>query len=69
MVRSDVFYLVVVQGLFGLTNGYVGSECMMGAGEWVDSEEEKEAAGGFMGLALVAGLGVGSFGSFLVGGV
>ena len=66
VVSSDVFYLFVVQGLFGLTNGYLGSECMMGAGEWV-KEEEREAAGGFMGLCLVAGLTVGSLLSFLLG--
>ncbi|GAB7349763.1 hypothetical protein MBLNU459_g0490t1 [Dothideomycetes sp. NU459] len=63
VISSDAFYLVVVQLLFGLSNGYLGSICMMGAAEWVD-EEEKEAAGGFMGLCLVAGLTVGSFASF-----
>lgn len=67
LVNSDVFYLVVVQMLFGLTNGYVGSTCMIGAGEWVDPEE-REAAGGFMGLCLVAGLAVGSLASFFVAG-
>ena len=64
-VPSDTFYLVVVQLLFGLSNGYLGSSCMMGAGEWVDVEE-REAAGGFMGLMLVGGLTVGSLLSFLV---
>ncbi|KAK4949292.1 hypothetical protein LTR10_011909 [Elasticomyces elasticus] len=67
IVESDFFYLVIVQTLFGLTNGYLGSSCMIGAGEWVDPEE-REAAGGFMGLCLVAGLTVGSLASFLVGG-
>jgi len=37
---------------------------MMGAVEWVDVDE-REAAGGFMGLMLVAGLTVGSLLSFL----
>ena len=64
IVTSDAFYLFIVQFLFGLTNGYVGSTCMMGAAEWVD-ENEREAAGGFMGLMLVAGLSVGSLLSFL----
>ncbi|TKA77958.1 hypothetical protein B0A55_05798 [Friedmanniomyces simplex] len=67
VVDSDFFYLVVVQLLFGLTNGYLGSTCMIGAGEWV-ATEEREAAGGFMGLCLVAGLTAGSLASFLVGG-
>jgi equilibrative nucleoside transporter 1/2/3 len=67
VVDSDLFYLVVVQMLFGLTNGYLGSTCMIGAAEWVDPEE-REAAGGFMGLCLVAGLAVGSLASFFVAG-
>ena len=65
IVSSDIFYLFVVQFLFGLTNGYIGSTCMIGAGEWVEPEE-REAAGGFMGLMLVGGLTVGSLSSFLV---
>ncbi|KAH0289115.1 hypothetical protein M436DRAFT_84023 [Aureobasidium namibiae CBS 147.97] len=63
VVHSDAFYLVVVQLLFGMSNGYLGSMCMMGAAEWVDPEE-REASGGFMGLCLVAGLAVGSLISF-----
>jgi len=68
IVNSDFFYLVIVQLLFGLTNGFLGSTCMIGAGEWVEAEE-REAAGGFMGLALVAGLTVGSLASFAAAGV
>ncbi|KAK3109245.1 hypothetical protein LTR53_017715 [Teratosphaeriaceae sp. CCFEE 6253] len=68
VVNSDFFYLVVVQLLFGLTNGFLGSTCMIGAGEWVEPEE-REAAGGFMGLMLVAGLTVGSLASFAAAGV
>jgi equilibrative nucleoside transporter 1/2/3 len=64
-VSSDLFYLVVVQFFFGMSNGYIGSLCMMGAVEYVD-EDEREAAGGFMGLMLVGGLTLGSMLSFLV---
>ncbi|GJC90895.1 nucleoside transporter FUN26 [Colletotrichum liriopes] len=67
-VSSDFFYLVIVQFLFGLTNGWLGSSCMMAAGEWVE-EGEREATGGFMGLCLVAGLTTGSLLSFTVGGI
>jgi len=66
VVKSDIFYLVVVQLLFGMTNGYIGSNCMMAIPEWV-KEEEREAAGGYMGLCLVAGLTAGSLLSFAVG--
>lgn len=68
IVNSDAFYLIVVQFLYGLSNGYVGSECMIGAGDWV-AAEEREAAGGFMGLMLVAGLTAGSVLSFAFGNV
>ena len=65
VINSDAFYLVVVQLLFGVSNGYLGSICMMAAPEWVDTEE-REAAGGFMGLCIAVGLSVGSLLSFLV---
>ncbi|KAK7530187.1 nucleoside transporter family [Phyllosticta citribraziliensis] len=64
-VKSDFFYLVVVQMGFGVTNGFIGSTCMIGAPEWVDVNE-REAAGAFMGLCLVAGLAAGSLSSFAV---
>ncbi|CAA9963467.1 Nucleoside transporter family [Pyrenophora teres f. maculata] len=62
-VNSDFFYLFVVQLLFGVTNGFLSSNCMMGFAEWVEPDE-LEAAGGFMSLCLVGGLTVGSFLSF-----
>ncbi|KAI9742572.1 MAG: hypothetical protein M1818_003712 [Claussenomyces sp. TS43310] len=62
-IPSDAFYLIVVQLGFGLTNGWLGSSCMMVAIDWVD-DGEKEAAGAFMGVALVAGLSAGSLLSF-----
>jgi equilibrative nucleoside transporter 1/2/3 len=67
-VDSDFFYLFVVQFLFGATNGWMGSSTMMTAIESVD-EAEREAAGGFMGMCLVAGLTVGSLLSFTAGGI
>ena len=39
---------------------------MMGTNEWVE-DGEREAAGGFMGLSLVAGLTTGSLLSFTAG--
>lgn len=65
VVSSDLFYLVLVQLPFGLSNGWLASNAMMAATEAVD-EGEREAAGGFMGLCLVAGLTVGSLLSFTV---
>ncbi|KAG5961527.1 hypothetical protein E4U58_004217 [Claviceps cyperi] len=68
VVSSDFFYLFVVQLVFGLTNGWLGSTFIMASGQWVD-EGEREATGGFMGLFLVIGLTVGSLLSFTVSGV
>lgn len=68
IVNSDFFYLVMVQLFFGMSNGYLGSTCMIGAGDWVE-EDEREAAGGFMGLCLVAGLTVGSLMTFFITGL
>ncbi|RWA10376.1 hypothetical protein EKO27_g4711 [Xylaria grammica] len=68
VVNSDLFYLLLVQLPFGLTNGWLASDCMMAAGEWVD-ENEREASGGFMGLCLVAGLSAGSLLSFTAAGI
>ena len=64
-IHSDAFYLLIVQFPFGLSNGFVGSICMMGASHWV-AAHEREAAGGFMVFMLVAGLTVGSLLSFLI---
>ncbi|OBT93835.1 hypothetical protein VE01_08489 [Pseudogymnoascus verrucosus] len=62
-VQSDLFYLLIVQLGFGLTNGWLASSAMMGATGAVE-EEEREAAGAFMGFNLVAGLTAGSLLSF-----
>jgi equilibrative nucleoside transporter 1/2/3 len=67
IVNSDFFYLFIVQLLFGATNGYLSSCCMMGASYWV-SAEEREPAGGFMSLMLVGGLAAGSLLSFFASG-
>ncbi|KAJ5168968.1 uncharacterized protein N7482_004562 [Penicillium canariense] len=65
VVKSDFFYLFIVQLFFGATNGYLASSCMMGASHWVTADE-REAAGGFMSMMLVGGLAAGSLLSFLV---
>lgn len=63
IISSDMFYLLVVQLGFGLSNGYLGSVCM--SSTHLVEEHEREAAGGFMSLALTSGLTVGSLASFL----
>ncbi|CAL3970673.1 unnamed protein product [Diplocarpon coronariae] len=68
IVNSDAFYLIAVQFLFGFSNGWLGSCCMMAAGEYV-LDFEREAAGGFMAVNLVAGLTAGSLLSFTAAGI
>lgn len=68
VVNSDIFYLLIVQVGFGVTNGLLGSSTMMEAQHYVDNTE-LEATGGFMALNLVAGLTAGSLLSFTVSGV
>ncbi|KAI9792184.1 MAG: hypothetical protein M1816_002724 [Peltula sp. TS41687] len=65
LINSDLLYLFVVQLGFGLSNGWLGSSCMMRAAAHV-TRQEREGAGAFMGLMLVAGLTVGSLASFVV---
>jgi solute carrier family 29 (equilibrative nucleoside transporter), member 1/2/3 len=68
VVNSDAFYLLIVQFPFGLSNGWLASNCMMAAGDYVE-EGEREASGGFMALSLTAGLAVGSLLSFTAAGI
>ncbi|KAF3483631.1 nucleoside transporter family protein [Arthroderma uncinatum] len=67
-INSDFVYLVLIQGLFGVTNGYLCVSTMVGATELVD-EDEREPAGAFMGMLLVAGLAAGSVLSFFIGAI
>lgn len=68
VINSDLFYLFVIQLLFGATTGWLGSHCMMDFGGLVE-EGEREAAGGFMAVNLVAGLTFGSLLSFSAAGI
>jgi equilibrative nucleoside transporter 1/2/3 len=62
-INSDVFYFLL-QIVYGVTNGFIGTMCMMGAVEYVDVIE-REATGAFMTLMLVGGLTAGSLLSFV----
>ncbi|KAF2675114.1 hypothetical protein BT63DRAFT_420341 [Microthyrium microscopicum] len=64
VISSDWFYFLV-QITYGVTNGFMGTMCMMGAVEYVDVAE-REATGAFMTLMLVGGLTAGSILSFLL---
>lgn len=68
VISSDFFYLVVVQLFFGLTGGWIFSKVMTLAPESVD-KSEREAAGSFLGLAIMVGLLIGSLLSFMASNV
>ena len=55
----------LIQIVFGMSNGWLGSNSLMTAPVLVE-DSEKEAAGGFMTVWLVGGLTSGSILSFFV---
>lgn len=63
IIPSDFFY-IVIQWLFGFTNGHCLSLCFMNVGKSVNPQE-REAAGGFSTVFLSLGLVCGSLFSYL----
>jgi len=62
-INSDLFY-ILLQFIFGFTNGHCLSCCFMNVGHYVE-DEQKEAAGGFTTIFLSLGLAAGSIFSYL----
>lgn len=65
VIKLDWWYLLL-QFLFGLSNGQLATLSFMVVGDHCKSEEEKEAAGGFTTIFLSVGLMVGSLLSYLL---
>ncbi|KAI5962718.1 hypothetical protein KGF57_001452 [Candida theae] len=65
IINSDLWY-VLLQTLFGISNGQLCTSAFMVVGKLCDSDDEKEAAGGFTTVFLSVGLAVGSVFSYLV---
>ncbi|WVW83384.1 hypothetical protein I302_105403 [Kwoniella bestiolae CBS 10118] len=69
IINSDLLYFLVILTL-GLTNGYIGSLCMIVASSPELNkrieEDERDVAGTLASFCLVAGLAVGSAASFVV---
>lgn len=61
-IKSDVLYLLL-QFLYGVTNGHLASSALMSPPNFV-APHEREAAGGFMTTFLSVGLALGSLLSF-----
>ncbi|KAF3993580.1 hypothetical protein FT663_00250 [Candidozyma haemuli var. vulneris] len=64
VISSDAWY-VLLQFLFGFSNGQLCTSCFMVVGDNCTTDEEKEAAGGFATVFLTFGLAVGSLLSYL----
>ncbi len=60
----DCFY-IILQFIFGVTNGHVISISFMKVPEQLDTDEEKEAAGGLTSVFVSVGLAVGSLVSYI----
>lgn len=59
------FFYIVLQFVFGVTNGHVISISFMKVPEQLDTDEEKEAAGGLTSVFVSVGLAVGSLVSYI----
>lgn len=65
IVASDTWY-ILLQFLFGFSNGQLATSCFMVVGDHCDSDDEKKAAGGCTTVFLNMGLAVGSALSYLL---
>lgn len=65
IVASDTWY-ILLQFLFGFSNGQLATSCFMVVGDHCDSDDEKKAAGGSTTVFLNMGLAVGSALSYLL---
>lgn len=65
LINSDIWY-VILQFLFGLSNGQLATSSFMIVGDYCDTDEEKAVAGGFTTVFLSVGLAVGSILSYLL---
>ncbi|KAK6456675.1 nucleoside transporter-domain-containing protein [Scheffersomyces xylosifermentans] len=65
LINSDLWY-ILLQLLFGISNGQLCTSCFMIVGDYCDNDDEKEAAGGFTTVFLSVGLAVGSVLSYLL---
>lgn len=65
LIKSDLWY-ILLQLLFGISNGQLCTSAFMVIGDYCDTDDEKEAAGGFTTVFLSTGLAVGSVLSYLL---
>lgn len=65
LILSDLWY-ILLQFLFGFSNGQLATSCFMVVGDHCDNDNERRAAGGFTTVFLSTGLAVGSILSYLL---
>lgn len=64
-IKSDIWY-ILLQLLFGISNGQLCTSCFMIVRDYCDTDDEKEAAGGFTSVFLSVGLSAGALFSYLL---
>lgn len=64
-IQSDLWY-ILLQLLFGISNGQLCTSCFMIVRDYCDTDDEKEAAGGFTSVFLSVGLSAGALFSYLL---
>lgn len=65
IISSDLWYMLL-QLLFGLSNGQLSTSSFMTVADNLDTDSEKEAAGGFTSVFVSLGLAIGSLLSYLL---
>ncbi|CAI5759656.1 unnamed protein product [Candida verbasci] len=65
IINSDLWY-ILLQFLFGISNGQLCTSAFMTVAKYCDTNDEKEAAGGFTSVFLSFGLAAGSLFSYLL---
>lgn len=65
IINSDTWH-IILQFLFGWTNGQLATSCFMTVSNYCDNDNEKEAAGGFTTIFLSVGLACGSIFSYVL---
>lgn len=65
VIKSDTWY-ILLQLLFGVSNGQLCTSCFMIVRDYCDTDAEREAAGGFTSVFLSVGLSVGALLSYVL---
>lgn len=66
MIFGKDYFKIINMMLFGISNGYVGTQCAIKAPQYV-KEDQREQIGIFVGLFIALGILTGSVGAIFMG--